>query len=89
MVGVVCLVVIISMAAETSVGSVIVISVMAGCTIVSDGCMRTIQLVIIIMYIEFSRHPVWLCCVAGSAICGQAQVVVIRIGCQIIIISMA
>ena len=52
------MVVVVSMTAEAGIRCVVVIAIMTSCTVVGNGSVSTIQLVISIVYIERSWHPV-------------------------------
>ena len=89
MVGVSGCIVVIDMAAGTSVGCIDVVAIMASGTVVSDGRMGTFDHIIIIVYGEGSWIPSWLGGVTRSAVTGDADCIMIGIGRLIKIGGMA
>ena len=73
-------VIIVAMAAETGVRCIVIITVVAGCAIVTDPRMCTVQRIKIPMDRECGGHPVRGGGMTKSAVRRQAQIQVVRIG---------
>jgi hypothetical protein len=87
-IGVGRLVVIVLVAPIAGIRCVVVIPVVAGCTIVGDAGMRPNQSEEIIVVSEGSRHPVWLRGVACGTVRREAQCRVVGIGRLVEIVMM-
>ena len=88
-IGVNGLVVVVRMTTSAGIGCIIVITVVAGSTVVRDSCMRPDQLIEVIVNGESSGSPSRVCSVAGFAGGGQIEGQVARVGTDCIIIRMA
>lgn len=78
-------VIIIFMAAKTSVRCIVIIAIVASRTVILDNSMSPIQLVVIIMNWEGRWHPVWVSRMAHRTIHRYGQSHVVWIGSRIII----
>jgi hypothetical protein len=70
--GVVRLVIIVEVAANTGIGGAVIVVAMAVVTIVHRS-MGAFQDIIVIMIREKSRFPAWVCSVTGGAFSRQVQ----------------
>ena len=73
------LVIIIGVTGKTGIWRAVVITVMAGKTIVGYRSMSTLQNVILVMDSESGRLPVRVCGVAGFAGCWNCQRTMVRV----------
>ena len=71
-------------ASRTGVGGIVIIAVVAGCAVVGNGCVCTIQWVIIVVQGEGCRHPA-ITGVAGFTIRWNANRIVVGVGGSIIL----
>ncbi len=85
-VGVARLRIIEGMASVTGIGRIVVIAVMAGGTVRGNGCVRSLQHVIVVVVGKGRRHPVGRRSMTGCAVGGKAQRVVIGV-CGLVIIG--
>lgn len=83
------LVIIIDMAAGASIGRIVVIAVVASCTIVGDSGMSAIEGIVAVVAIKSSGAPSGLGSMAGCTVAGQAEGVVVRVGRSIELGGMA
>ena len=77
------------MAAEAGVRGIVVIAVVAGGTVVGNGCVRTIKRIIVVVDGESRRHPIRRGGMTRSAIRREIQRQVVRIGALVVIRRMA
>lgn len=75
-------------ATDTGVGRIIIVSVVAGGTIVGDDGVCAVEGIEIIVDIEGSRHPVRIGGMAGGTIVGQVEGLVVGVGSRIEVLLM-
>ena len=80
-----CIVVIIRVTPRTCVRCVVVVTVMTGCTVVGNSCVRANQLVEVVVYRERGRCPSRIGSVAGFTSRWQVQRQVIRVDTLVVV----
>ena len=73
-IGVSSVVIVRLVATYTSIGGIVVITIVATCAIISNQGVRTVQRIEVIMYIECGRLPVGFCRVTASTIIANTQI---------------
>ena len=84
-----CIVVIVRVTPRTCVRCVVVVTVMTRCTVVGNGCVRSDQLVEVVVYRECGRCPSRIGSVAGFTSRWQVKRRVIRVDTLVVVGSMA
>lgn len=87
-IGIRSLIICICMASKAGIRCVVIIPVVAGCTIIGDCGMCTIKCVIVIVDREAGGHPFRVCRMAQGAVIWNAQGDVVGIDAFIVIIAM-
>ena len=79
------MVIIVQMASSAGIGRGIVVSVMANCAVIRNGCMGTVERIYGIVCRESSRFPARFCGMAGGTGVGNAGCCMIGIACLIVV----
>jgi len=81
-------VVVIQVASDTGIWRIVVIAVVAGRTIIGDGSVSAIQLIVVVVNIESRGLPSGLGGVAAFAVRWQAKISMVWVGCCVVVVRM-